>query len=128
MKVWHFYILFVAAVSSAVLLFSEKAKEEPNEIDEFSDGLAGVKPFLNKNSVITFESLHRPVEHLIWSRYIFFPVQLDRIEDVRHDTALFVLDKYASDSSISAIVRDGRVLWTNNDDKNRYLLIANGKN
>ena len=128
MKVWYFNILFAGAVTAATLLFQERAERAPNEIDELSSGLAGARAFITGESAITFDSYEKPVEHLIWSRYIFFPARIERIQDVQHDTTLMVMSKNATDSSISSMVRERKLLWLNKDDKYTYLLLTNGKN
>ncbi len=123
MKTWAINLLLLAAVISAIWLFTVKF-EKPADQDVLKTGLAGIEKHLSPGSYISFKT-NAPFEalNMLYANYFLGPVHLVRFGEKQYDTTLLLLQASMIDSANAAFIKSSSILWTNKDDHYQYYLV-----
>lgn len=127
MKLFKVNIIIAVALLSSILLFNYKVNNSENDIDKLGSTLKAMQQFLLPNSNISFSAPSRPVELLIWSRYILFPVNIDRLEEKYHDTTLYIYPADVSDSLKTALLTNRTIISIDSNAEYKFYLLADAK-
>jgi hypothetical protein len=114
-------LLLSISVCTSVYLFHTKYQKQNTEIDNIRNGLSGMLPFVSNGSAFNFVGGTPKVQLLLWSRYALFPIQLDRIEDKKRDTALVL---FPIADTVASILDSKKIIWSNKDAYYQYYLIC----
>ncbi len=127
MKLLKVNIIIAVAFVASLLLFNYKVNNSQNDIDRLAGPLKAMQKCILPNSTISFSAPSASVELLIWSRYILFPVQIDRLEEIRHDTMLCVYRAGISDSVKNALLENKTIILIDSNSEYRCYLLADAK-
>lgn len=121
LSVWFVTLL---AMGGYAYLHSVQIKD--NELDQFTQPLMPMRHFLVPHARLALVDSVKPIEHLLWIRYAFFPLEIYRMQDHAADSVLHICN--SSDTEhIKRMRAEAAVIWQSEQNGFIYSLAVYGK-
>lgn len=116
--------ILAAAVVTATCLYSAKSAREKSGVESYSVALQSVHKVLSPGVSISLKYVDVDPTVYLWTRYVLAPHYISVYDYEHFDTILLVCRVDASDSVITSITADKRLLWDHKDEKFHYFLTS----